>query len=301
MLLKDVSAKRFHIFRRYGREHGNMRTIGKVRGVNQKFTTLTNELVLSAEGRAVSKLSTASAEVLTALRIPTPKAPATPPAPPGEAIVARAIAELAPERYLDVGAASPYLVLGCAAPVRVAVSQNFDFDPRSYTESGVELEVELLELDLAAYLEFFHGDRAPFDLIRLSGRDVAEVMASFELSQFLAHDDTTWILGADRLAARAALAVSGLHPGYAARRLFVPRRAVYVVERVPANPLDEDGFGRLPAADVARQAHRLPPAGVVGVRPWLSKGVDRTLGKQRADRLRSAKRSVFGRSESDSE
>ena len=133
------------------------------------------------------------------------------------------------------------LVLGCAAPVRVAVSQNFDFDPRSYTESGVELEVELLELDLAAYLEFFHGDRAPFDLIRLSGRDVAEVMASFELSQFLAHDDTTWILGADRLAARAALAVSGLHPGYAARRLFVPRRAVYVVERVPGNPLDEDG------------------------------------------------------------
>ena len=297
MLLKDVSAKRFHIFRRYGREHGNMRTIGKVRGVNQQFTSLTDELVLSAEGRAVSKLSPSSAEVLTALRVPVPKATTTPPAPPGEAIVARAIAELAPESYLDVGAASPYLVFGCGAPFRVAVSQNFDFDPRSYTQSEAHLDVELLELDLATYLEFFHGDRGPFDLIRIAGRSVAEMMVSFELSEFLAHDDTTWILGSDRLAAEAALAVRGLHPGYAARRLFVPRRPVYVVKRAPGSPLDEEGFGRLPAAEVERRARRLPPAGVVGVRPWLSKGVDTTLGKQRADRLRAAKRSVVGRFE----
>ena len=43
ILLKDVSAKKFHILRRHGQEHGNIHTIGDARGIDQSFYSLKRE------------------------------------------------------------------------------------------------------------------------------------------------------------------------------------------------------------------------------------------------------------------
>ena len=68
------------------------------------------------------------------------------------------------------------------------------------------------------------------------------------------------ILGSGDLAARAALAIRMTHPGFTARRLFVQRKTVYVAQRVPGEPADEEGVGRLSASDVKKRIRWLPPA-----------------------------------------
>jgi Glycosyltransferase 61 len=255
VLLKDVSSKKFHIMRRHGREHPNMHTIGNARQVDQTFYSLEREKVIRAQGRVVSKLTPNSSEILDILgvRVPAASDPAT--APPDDAILQRILANLEPRRFLDVGASSPHLVVESTAPTRVAVSQCFEFDPRSYTASGIDF----FELGLTRYANLYHEDRGPFDVIRITGSEFERVMAAFRISRRLAHEGTTWILGSGDLAARAALAIRMTHPGFTARRLFVQRRIVYVAQRVPGEPVKEADVGMLSAAEVKRRIRWLPP------------------------------------------
>ena len=83
MLLKDVSAKKFHIIRRHGPEHPNMHTIGDARQVDQSFHSLEPGAGPEAEGRVVSKLTPSSSEVLDILDVPVPAAPDPATAPRG--------------------------------------------------------------------------------------------------------------------------------------------------------------------------------------------------------------------------
>lgn len=255
MLLKNVAAKEFHILRRHGREHGNLHTIGNARRVNQTFYSLQRPLVLRAEGRFVSKISPSSAEVLDILNVPV--APNGDAAGAGsiDAIVQQALASLEPRRFLDVGASSPHLLVGCPAGVKVAVSERFDFDPRAYAAT----DIDFYELDLKRYAELFHLGRGRFDVIRITGSDFDEVMGSFRMSKRLATRSTTWILGSDHLAARAAMAVELTHPGYSARRLIVRLKPVYIVQRVPGEPRSEAGVRNLPAAQVQRRLRWIRP------------------------------------------
>ena len=85
-------------------------------------------------------------------------------------------------------------------------------------------------------------------------------MAAFRVSRRLAHEGTTWILGSGDLAARAALAIRMTHPGFTARRLFVQRRTVYVAHRVPGEPRNEAGVGKLSAEEVKRRIRWVRPA-----------------------------------------
>ena len=141
--------------------------------------------------------------------------------------------------------------------MRVAVSPRFEFDPRSYAESGIEF----FELDPEPYVELVHGKRRSFDVIRIAGPGVVEMMDSFDRSKRLGHDETTWILGSDRLAAKAALAVRATQPGYAAQRLFVPRRpestsSAGSAARRPMSERSAGCPGRRPTARPAADACR---------------------------------------------
>ncbi|MCE3275118.1 MAG: glycosyltransferase family 61 protein [Propionibacteriaceae bacterium] len=256
ILLKDVASKKFHILRRHGHEHGNMHTIGDARQVDQSFYSLERQLLLRAQGRVVSKISPNSSEILDILDVPVPTARDAAEASANDTVLERVLANFEPRRFLDVGASSPHLVVGSTAPTRVAVSSRFDFDPRTYAELGINF----YELRLRQYAYLFHEDHGRFDVIRITGLEFEEVMASFRVSKRLAHERTTWILGSGDFAARTALAIRMTHPGFTARRLFVQRTSVYVAQRVLGEPADDAGVGTLSAAEVKRRIRWLPPA-----------------------------------------
>jgi hypothetical protein len=256
ILLKDVASKKFHILRRHGHEHGNMHTIGDARQVDQSFYSLERQLLLRAQGRVVSKISPNSSEILDILDVPVPTARDAAEASANDTVLERVLANFEPRRFLDVGASSPHLVVGSTAQTRVAVSPRFDFDPRTYAELGIDF----YELRLRQYAYLFHEDHGRFDVIRITGSEFEEVMASFRVSKRLAHERTTWILGSGDFAARTALAIRMTHPGFTARRLFVQRTSVYVAQRVLGEPADDAGVGTLSAAEVKRRIRWLPPA-----------------------------------------
>src|SRR3712207_1817856 len=106
-----------------------MPTSGDARRGDQTFYTLEREWVLQAEGRVVSKLTPNSSEILDILDVRVPAAADPASASADDAILGRALANFEPQRFLDVGARSPHLVVGSTAPTRVAVSQSFEFDP----------------------------------------------------------------------------------------------------------------------------------------------------------------------------
>ena len=256
MLLKDVRSKRVHMLRRHGPEHGALQTIGEARRLEQTFHTLSREHVIEAEGRVVSKLNPNSSEILDILGVPVPPAPAPATGTGGCEILRQFIAELEPRSLLDVGSAVPHLVVGSSAPTRVAVSRRFTFDPRSYADS----EVAFYELELNQYVDHFHDERAPFDVIRIAGTQFKGVLSAFRVSKRLAHDGTTWILGSGDVAARVALAIQLADPGFTAGRAFVRSRSVHVVQRVPGEPMYEAWVANLSPAEVRSRSRCLPVA-----------------------------------------
>ncbi|WP_134767364.1 glycosyltransferase 61 family protein [Nocardioides sp. 1609] len=255
-LLADVSTKRLRVLRRHGQEHNNMHTVGDARGVDQSFHSLRDEVVLEAKGRAVTKVSARSAEVLDLLDVAVPPAPEADDAPSETALLLRVLEGLAPSRLLDLGATDAALALGSTAEKRVAVSPSFGFDTRSYAGSGVDF----LDLDARTYVKHFVTQRRRFDVIRVTGPDLPSVLAAFRASRRLATPTTTWLLGTGDLAARAAVAVGLTHPGYAVRRMVVRRTVVFVVHRVADEPTSDAGIADLPDDEIARRTRRIPLA-----------------------------------------
>jgi hypothetical protein len=258
ILLRDIASKRFEIFRRYGPEHGNMRTIGEARAVNQRFHTLANERVIHAEGRVVSKLNPNSSEILDVLEVPVPP----PPSPdPREEVIREAVERLGPRRLLDVGSSAPTLVASTVTRRRVLVSRRFDFDPRAF----VDTDSEFYELDLEQYAENFHPPKRRFDVIRIAATDFGEAMAAFRSSQDLAaRKAATWLLGTGPVAARVALAIDLTQPGFAAQRLPIGGTTLFLVRRVPGEPMAEVEVARMSAEEIARRTRRLPRADARG-------------------------------------
>ncbi|SDC66256.1 glycosyltransferase 61 family protein [Nocardioides lianchengensis] len=253
MLLKDVTGKRFHILRRHGEEHRNMHTVGDARGVDQTFHTLEHERVLRAEGRVVSKLNPSSSEILDLLQVSVPPARATRPSRADEAAL-QALERLGPNSLLDTGSASPTVVLGSSAAVRVTVNPHFDDDPRAHVASGVAF----FELDLATYVEHFHDRPQRFDVVRLSGSSFEDLMRAFRATKRLGHPETTWMLGIGEVAARAALAIQSGHPHHVARRVLVGRTPLYIARRRPGKLWREASVAELSGSEVARQTRWLP-------------------------------------------
>lgn len=255
VLLADVAAKKFRVLRRHGVEHANMHTVGDARGVDQTFHSLEHELVVSAEGREVSKISPSASEVLDLLEVPVPP-PDRPSPSPEDVLLARVVAALRPERLLVVGDRNPDLVVGATAAERVAVSPAFGYDPRAHAGSGVDF----YELDLRTYVDRFHGGRGRFDAIRVAGADFEEVMAGVRASRRVSCQATTWLLGAGEVAARAALAIELMQAGLAVRRLFLGGQTLYLAVQLADEPRNESGVAALPADEVRRRLRWTRPS-----------------------------------------
>jgi hypothetical protein len=239
-----------------------MHTVGDALGLHQTFHTLEQELVISAEGREVSKISPGSSEVLDLLGVPVPPPAGAPPAAE-DVLLARVLAALQPERLLVVGDRAPHLLAGAAAAERVAVSPRFDYDPRTYAAPGLDF----YELDLKQYVDRFHRGRERFDAIRVTGEGYEEVMASFRASRRVSRQTTTWILGTGEVAARAALAVELTQPGLAVRRLFLGGRTVYLAVQLLDEPRNESGVAALSAQEVRRRLRWTRPTTLARLRP----------------------------------
>lgn len=253
-LLTDVGDKQVRVLRRHGPEHRNMHTVGDARQLRQSFHTLEREVVVEARGRVVSKVSASSAETLDVLGVAV-----SPAGPRGgdwaDPAVARVLTGLAPGRLLDVGATSGAPVRAAPAAVRVAVSQQLREDPRVLEEAGVEV----FELGLDQYADLFHGEREPFDVVRVAGRRFKDLLEAFRVSTRLAHDGTVWVLGAGAVAGRAAVAVRALHPGHVVERVLAGRTVVFVVRRRPGAPTDVGEVAAIGDEEVRRRTRWLRP------------------------------------------
>ena len=203
MLLADVTDKRFHMFRRQGQEHRNIRTIGEARNVDQHLHSLDNEKIIRAEGRAVVKVSASSAEVLDALAIPlSGSLPAT--LGGGRARRVRAAARgVRAKRVLDVGGPDAAAAEAYPGELAVVVSQQLQVDPRSYDRRGIAA----YEMDLATFVEHFRG-KTTFDLVHLRASTATDRFRDFEQSLPATHAHTVWHLGDDLIARQTALAIS---------------------------------------------------------------------------------------------
>jgi hypothetical protein len=179
VLLGDVTSKKFHMLRRHGVEHGSMHSIGDVRHVDQSFYTLQRERVLQARGRVVYKINPNASEILDLLDVPLPPASEVPAVSDEDLVLQQVLTRVGPRSFLDVGAATPHLVVGSTASTRVAVSPRFAFDPRAYADSGVDF----YELGITRYAHLFYADRCRFDVIRIGGTEFEKVMAAFRISK----------------------------------------------------------------------------------------------------------------------
>ncbi len=225
MLLKDVSAKKYIVFRRRGDEHRNMLTVGDARAIDQTFVTIEGEKILHAKGREVTKLTPNASAVLDALDEPILPITAAPPRAEEVALLDALAEGLGARRFLDVqGADGAVFRAVSTVPVKVSVGDEFSFDPREFrSEPG-----DYFELDFENYISTFLNGR--FDLIRVSakGLGVADVVYRFEKSRQAAHRGTVWLLNAGDQADRIAPMIRQFFPGFATHDLRGVRGGVLV-------------------------------------------------------------------------
>lgn len=282
LLLKDVGQKRFVLFRRRGSEHPNLHTIGEARGVDQQFFTLGDEAVLSAKGRAVSKMSANASGVLDALAVPVARTDI----PPPNAAELRALAQqrdfTGAASLLDVNQADGAVFRALDVVEKAAVCPCFSFDPREFAA----LPGTYYEMDLTGYLAGW-GEGRTYDLIRISGTPT-QLVKDFETSRPLGHAGTTWVLNAGDAAPRIVDALTTFHPGYEVRRqsagqVIITARAGFPGDAVALVATDAPVRLETPAAVAPRRHTSAKEVVSVAIRTRLGRLARRLLAaKQQA-------------------
>ena len=199
MLLAGPIEQEMTIFRRFGREHRNMHTVGDARKVKQTFVTLRRPIVLRAIGREVTKISPSPAEVLNALGVPT--APPTPRT--DEPVRAETVRDGRLERLAEALGSETVLRLGVPDGPREAsrpglchrvVSARLTADPRVIEGDTVEV----FEVPVDQYFAAF-ADPTCYDIVRIgpeTGTDPVDagMVAAFAGSQRNADQETVWLI-----------------------------------------------------------------------------------------------------------
>lgn len=188
MLLNDVRGKKLHVMRRLGGEHRNMRTVGDALGLDQSFHTLTDEVVVKAKGRYVTKVSAGPSEVLDILGVPVDSGTSDETSP-GTEVVVELAGRLSATSLLEVGVESATAIAHSAFSRATAVSETFSFDPRAHaTESA-----RFFELSIEQYLAAF-GDWGGYDLVRVAVASPTSGVRAVVATQALASRDCVWVL-----------------------------------------------------------------------------------------------------------
>jgi hypothetical protein len=191
LLLRELSGKRFHVFRRHSREHLSFHTIGRARGVNQTFHTCRNDAVISAVGRAVTRMAPNAAEILDHLDI-TVRQP-----PPRSTTVNHSVRRLShlakfvdAQSYLEIGVFDGSTFNDVEITNKDAVDPRFHFDVRAFATPTVRF-FEVTSDDF--FLHFHNGKR--YDLIFIDGLHTFEqTFRDFCASLAATHDRTVWLI-----------------------------------------------------------------------------------------------------------
>lgn len=190
LLLKDISRKKFEIFRRRGSEHKSFKTIGDARDVNQSFHSTRNDAVISATGRAVRRLAPNADQIFTALDIAVARPVATPPDKVTLDRLSQLIPLLSATAYLEIG--SPSAALAQAIPLqnKILVSEEFQFDARFYASKTLRL----CEVSLPDFLLYFYKGQKK-DLLFFGGnRNFDDLLRDFCTSLPVVHPGSVWLV-----------------------------------------------------------------------------------------------------------
>lgn len=204
MLLKDVESKSIHMFRRHGKEHENMHTIGNARSLNQTFHTLERERVVSSVGREVSKLNPNAGEALDALGVIVEQLPSAGGRSEIDQTILHAIRALAPRRLLIVGKRDPLAFREIPGVRPAAVDPHHAGDPRAYAQAGIEL----FDLEVEDFVAHFHEE--DFETVVVYGDDADGIVEAVGAVQTVSAPRGSWVLaGPGAAATRAADVLTG--------------------------------------------------------------------------------------------
>ena len=191
LLLRDVSRKQFHVFRRHGPEHLSFHTIGHARSVKQTFHSNRHDALISATGRAVTRMAPNATEILDHLNVPVRHQP------PRSTTVNHSVrrlshlAELVDARsYLEIGVHNGATFNNVEIENKDAVDPTFHFDVRAFATPSVRFfEVTSDHF----FLHFHKGVR--YDLIFLDGLHTFEqTFRDFCASFAATHRRTLWLI-----------------------------------------------------------------------------------------------------------
>jgi hypothetical protein len=191
LLLRDVSRKQFHVFRRYGPEHLTFHTIGNARGVNQTFHSNRHDAVISIAGRAVTRIAPNAAEILDHLDVPVRQPPPRSPTVNHSVRRLRHLATSVDARsYLEIGVFDGATFNEVEIEHKDAVDPRFHFDVRAFATPTVRF-FEVTSDDF--FLHFHKGER--YDLIFLDGLHTFEqTFRDFCASFAATHDRSVWLI-----------------------------------------------------------------------------------------------------------
>lgn len=189
ILLADVRSKRFDIIKRHGPEHVNFHTIGNAIGMNQTFHGSRAAAVISAKGRAVSKMLSSASETLDALSVPV-AAVLTPPPDHTAWRVSVLLSRLNMQSILETGAQNGRTILNLTASVRHAVDPAFPFDTRAFRDRGLQF----FEVDPDSFFVHFARQHRYDMIILRDDRTFIPRFRQFCASLSVAHDDTVWLI-----------------------------------------------------------------------------------------------------------
>ncbi|WP_134767363.1 glycosyltransferase 61 family protein [Nocardioides sp. 1609] len=284
LLLRDVSTKKFHVFRRHGPEHISFATIGEARAVDQTFHSCSDDAVISATGRAVVRLAPNASQYLSHLGLHVPRVDPVPPDwTPGHTVrrINRLAQALGAATFLQVGWRHRYAFTEIAVETRDVVDEQFRFDVRSYRGSGAAF----WEVTLDRFLTWFAAGRT-YDLVLLD--DLEDWRTALDrlrrVFDAASHDRTVVVVdntaptsadGGDVF--KAVLAVHDLHPELSYRTITTRGVAQTVVWRqartVEPRFAGEDAVAALTHADLDTHRDLLAPVGeaqaVADVAAWL--------------------------------
>lgn len=191
VLLRDVTNKKFHVFKRHGPEHMSFHTIGNIRGVNQSFHSGGADVVFANGGRDVQRLMPNSDSVLTSLRVPVRSRPRV--ARGDDASVrriTRLIKRVQAKSYLEVGVRDGAVFNAIECERKVGVGLDIRFDTRSLASQSTKL----YSLSVNDYSTYFAA-RERFDVIFLNGfHHHEDVLNTFGALLPLAHERTVFLI-----------------------------------------------------------------------------------------------------------
>ncbi|MFT3691454.1 glycosyltransferase family 61 protein [Paenirhodobacter sp.] len=191
LLLKDVSQKTFHVFRRNGPEHMSFHTIGNARNVRQFFHSTSNDAVISKVGREVRRLAPNAAQVMNCLKIPISRSSVKSTAGNWSLRRINRIGEaIGANSYLEFSVGNGAVFHNVKIPTRVGVGEKLGFDVRAFTDPGTSF----FEVSPKRYLQYFSKGKQ-FDLIFINNCHLFEdTIRTFTLATALAHERSVFLI-----------------------------------------------------------------------------------------------------------